>query len=238
MGAGALLTLFNGDGSEYDAVIAHAAKGVVSARIEGARVAALESPLEVTLGQGVSRAERMDYTVQKAVELGVARIEPLTTSRSVVRLDAARARQKVDHWQAVAVSACEQCGRNRVPPVAPVLRLADWLARVHGSARGILLDPESGRGLREVPRPAGGVILLAGPEGGLTDEERMAARGIRGGAARSARAAHGDRCARQPAAGAVGTSLEGRMGCGMAEGATCTNQTRFLPSFHSPVQFA
>jgi 16S rRNA (uracil1498-N3)-methyltransferase len=175
MKAGAPLTLFNGDGADYDAVIAHAAKGVVSARIEGVRAVARESPLDITLCQGVSRGERMDYTVQKAVELGVARIEPVTTSRAVVRLDAARARQKSDHWQAVAISACEQCGRNRVPPVARVERLQEWLARFPAGAAGtgILLDPESRRGLAELPRPPAGVTLLAGPEGGLTADERQ-----------------------------------------------------------------
>jgi 16S rRNA (uracil1498-N3)-methyltransferase len=173
MKAGARLTLFNGDGLEYEAVILHAAKDAVSARIAGARAALRESPLAVTLGQGVSRSERMDYTVQKAVELGVARIEPVMTSRQVVRLDAARARQRADHWQAIAVSACEQCGRNRVPPVAPVMRLTDWLARDRGAAPGLLFDPAAGCGLRELPRPSGGVILLAGPEGGFTDEERQ-----------------------------------------------------------------
>jgi 16S rRNA (uracil1498-N3)-methyltransferase len=174
MKAGAPLTLFNGDGAEYAAVIARADKGLVSALIEGVRAVERESPLEVTLCQGVSRGERMDYTVQKAVELGVARIEPVTTSRGVVRLDAARARQKSDHWQAVAIGACEQCGRNRVPPVAPVVRLEDWLVCHRGgdAGTGILLDPDSGRGLAELPRPSGGVILLAGPEGGLADDER------------------------------------------------------------------
>jgi 16S rRNA (uracil1498-N3)-methyltransferase len=175
MKAGAPLTLFNGDGAEYAAVIARADKGVVSACIEGVRAVERESPLAVTLCQGVSRGERMDYTVQKAVELGVARIEPVTTSRGVVRLDAARARQRTDHWQAVVIGACEQCGRNRVPPVAPVVPLLDWLARHRGDASGtgILLDPGSGRGLAELPRPTGGVTLLAGSEGGLDGDERQ-----------------------------------------------------------------
>jgi 16S rRNA (uracil1498-N3)-methyltransferase len=175
MKAGASLTLFNGDGAEYAAVITHAARGVVSARIEAVRAVARESPLHVTLGQSVSRGERMDYTVQKAVELGVAGIEPVTTSRGVVRLDAARARQKSDHWQAIAIGACEQCGRNRVPSVAPVERFHDWLERRRGGASGtaLLLDPESRCGLRELPRPPGRVTLLAGPEGGLTEDERQ-----------------------------------------------------------------
>ena len=108
LGAGAALTLFNGDGAEYTAVITHIAGKAVSARVESGRAPARESSLEVTLAQGISRGERMDFTVQKAVELGVARIEPVLTLRGVVRFDAARARHKLAHWQAVAVAACEQ----------------------------------------------------------------------------------------------------------------------------------
>jgi 16S rRNA (uracil1498-N3)-methyltransferase len=177
MAAGDRLTLFNGDGAEYDAVITRVAKGAVWARVEGVRAVSREAPLQVTLVQGMSRSERMDYTVQKAVELGVTRIEPVMTRRSVVRLDAARARQKASHWQAIAVGACEQCGRNRVPDIAPVVSLEQWFAhRLAGGSAGpgLLLDPEAARGLRDLPAPAGAVTLLAGPEGGLTGAERRA----------------------------------------------------------------
>ena len=179
MKAGASLTLFNGDGAEYAAIVVRAAKDAVSVRIEGVRAATRESPLQITLAQGVSRGERMDYTVQKAVELGVARIEPVTTAHGVVRLDAARSRRKSDHWQATAIGACEQCGRNRVPPVAPVSAFPDWLARRRqdASGPGILLDPEAASRLAELPRPSGEVTLLAGPEGGFSgDEQRDALR--------------------------------------------------------------
>ena len=176
--AGAHLALFNGDGAEYAAVIARIAKNAVYASVQEGHPAARESPLDVTLAQGISRGERMDYTVQKAVELGVARIQPIVTRRAVVRLDAARAAQRAVHWQSVATAACEQCGRNRVPEITAVLTLDDWLAhrRGRGGELGLLLDPEADRGLRDLTRPVGGVILLAGPEGGLTDEERHAAR--------------------------------------------------------------
>ena len=173
MGAGAPLTLFNGDGHDYDALIVHAGRDTVSVRIAGARTAARESPLDIRLAQGISRGERMDYTVQKAVELGVTGIEPIVTSRSVVRLDAARARQKAEHWQAVVVSACEQCGRNRLPLIGPVTPFSDWLALGRGESLGILLDPASDRRLGDLPRPSGGLTLLAGPEGGLTAAERQ-----------------------------------------------------------------
>ena len=178
MKAGAALTVFNGDGGEYAAVITRAAKGEVLVRVESARTIERESPLDLTLVQGVSRGARMDYTVQKAVELGVARIEPVLAGRGVVRLDAAGAAEKAAHWQAVAIAACEQCGRNRIPGIAPVRPLAEWLAgwRGHGGvALGLLLEPEAPRRLAELPRPAGAAVLLAGPEGGLTDDERRAA---------------------------------------------------------------
>ena len=179
MQAGDRLTLFNGDGADYAAVITAARKNEVRVQVEAARKAARESPLEVVLAQGLSRAERMDYTVQKAVELGVARVDPVLARRSVVRLDGARAKQKQAHWQAVAIGACEQCGRSRVPTVAPVETLDEWLARWRArsdGAPGLLLDPASGRSLRDLPRPTTTVALLAGPEGGLSDEETESAR--------------------------------------------------------------
>jgi 16S rRNA (uracil1498-N3)-methyltransferase len=116
--------------------------------------------------------------VQKAVELGVTAIHPLAAARSVVRLAGERAAKRVAHWQAVAVSACEQSGRNRVPPVAPVAELAAWLARSSAGGAGtlrLLLSPAGATGLRDLPRPAASIILLAGPEGGFTPEEEAAA---------------------------------------------------------------
>lgn len=151
---------------------------MVGARIERREVASRESPLEVTLAQGVSRGSRMDYTVQKAVELGVARVAPVLTRRGIVRLDTARAGEKRTHWQAVAIAACQQCGRNRVPEVGEVRTLAASLARWRSGREGelgVVLDPAAECGLRELPRPPAGVTLLAGPEGGLTGEERQTA---------------------------------------------------------------
>ena len=178
MKAGAALTVFNGDGAEHAAVIARIAKREVFVRVEGASAAQRESPLAVTLVQGISRGARMDYTVQKAVELGVVRIEPILTRRGVVRLDGAGVEQKTSHWQAVAIAACEQSGRNRVPEIAAVRTFEEWLARWRagrGDALGLLLDPAAARRLTELSRPAAGIVLLAGPEGGLDDDEARAA---------------------------------------------------------------
>jgi 16S rRNA (uracil1498-N3)-methyltransferase len=176
---GDAVILFNGDGAEYDAVIETAARRAVSMRIDSRRPVARESALEIVLGQALSSGERMDYTIQKAVELGVRAIHPLASARSVVRLDAERAAKRLGHWQSVVIAACEQCGRNRVPPVAAVAAFDAWLAQ--GGAREaatlrVLLSPRSEVRLRDLPAPAGPVVLLAGPEGGYTREEEDRAR--------------------------------------------------------------
>jgi 16S rRNA (uracil1498-N3)-methyltransferase len=179
LGAGDALTLFNGEGAEFDAVIVSVTKDAATVKIGGARPGERESALQVILGQALSSGERMDYTVQKAVELGVVAIHPVAASRSVVRLDAERERKRVAHWQAVVIAACEQCGRNRVPAVAAPATLAAWLSR-DGSARTaalrVLLSPHAEARLRDLPRPDGVVELLAGPEGGFTQDEEAAAR--------------------------------------------------------------
>ena len=177
--AGDAVTLFNGGGAEYGAMVTRVAGDAVIVKVGDARDCTGESPLEIVLGQALSSGERMDYTVQKAVELGVAAIHPLAAARSVVRLSGERAEKRVAHWQSVVVSACEQSGRNRVPPVAPVAELAAWLARpVAGEAGALrlLLSPAGATRLRDLPRPAAFIVLLAGPEGGFTPEEEAAAR--------------------------------------------------------------
>lgn len=173
--AGDHVTLFDGRGSEYAAVITHMDKSGAILNVEDGRRVDRESPLRVTLAQGVSSGERMDYTVQKAVELGVTAIQPLTMARSVVRLAGMRAERRTAHWQSVAVAACEQCGRNVLPTVHPLHTLTDWLAVPVGEAQRILLSPRAERNLRDLPRPATTITLLAGPEGGFApEEERLA----------------------------------------------------------------
>jgi 16S rRNA (uracil1498-N3)-methyltransferase len=177
LAAGDALTLFDGAGTEYPAVISHLDKSAVKLRVGESRECDRESPLWITVAQAISSGERMDFTVQKAVELGAARIVPLISSRCVVRLSGERAVKRVAHWQAVAVSACEQCGRNRVPQIAAVASLADWLGRQPGpgGATRLLLAPRGDVRLREIARPAGEVTLLIGPEGGFAPEEADAA---------------------------------------------------------------
>jgi len=145
-----------------------------------------ESPLALTLAQGISRGERMDWVVQKATELGVTTLVPLLTERSVVRLDAHQTDRKVNHWRAVAIAACEQCGRDRLPQVTAPLSLRDFLrGTVAGGSRGgapadsmrLVLSPVAERRIGDLARAAGSVTVLIGPEGGLTQEEQEVAAG-------------------------------------------------------------
>jgi 16S rRNA (uracil1498-N3)-methyltransferase len=176
---GDALVLFDGAGAEYAATVLRAGKRGVTITVRERKTVSRESPLAVTLAQAVSSGERMDYTIQKAVELGAAAIQPLAASRSIVRLSAERAGRRAAHWQAIAVAACEQCGRNHVPSVAAVLPLGRWLAQLPAAgdgARRLLLTPRADTRLRDLGPPRRSVILLAGPEGGYTQEEEAAAR--------------------------------------------------------------
>ncbi len=172
--AGAPLTLFDGRGSEYPALIKRIDKSGLTLTVNSPCEISRESPLKVVLAQGVSSGERMDYTVQKCVELGVTAIQPLITQRSVVRLNGERAEKRVAHWQAIAASACEQCGRNLLPQVLPVQPLMKWLGLPMNGAR-YLLSPRSNTGLRDLARPQSALTLLIGPEGGWNAEETAAA---------------------------------------------------------------
>ena len=169
------LTLFDGTGGEVAARIAHVGRDAVVAEVMQRRDVECESPIDITLVQALQSGEKMDLTVQKAVELGVRRIVPVTSQRSVVRLEGDRAQRRVAHWQAVAISACEQCGRNRVPEVSDLVGLRQWLAKPAsgGSVVRLLLDPRSTNTLDSLPCPREGcgVELLIGAEGGLSPEE-------------------------------------------------------------------
>ncbi len=175
---GAPLILFDGSGFEFEAVIEEAGKKDVRVKLGNTHGPAVESPLQVTLAQGISRGERMDYTVQKAVELGTAAIVPVLTERSVVKLDKDGGAKKREHWQGVAIGACEQSGRVRVPEVQAPLPLANFLADPPQAGLKLLLDTLGGATANDLPRPSDGrVLLLVGPEGGLSENERnLAAR--------------------------------------------------------------
>ncbi|SEL23604.1 16S rRNA (uracil(1498)-N(3))-methyltransferase [Halomonas daqiaonensis] len=170
---GAPLRLFDGAGQEARAVIAEASRKRVVARIEALVPGTGESPLAVHLGQAISKGDRMDYAIQKAVELGVAAITPLYTEHGDVRLKGEREAKKLAHWQAVAASACEQCGRATLPPVHPPAGLADWLTGRDEALR-LVLHPGSATVLAEGEAPATAALLI-GPEGGLSAGEVEAA---------------------------------------------------------------
>lgn len=172
LAAGDAVTVFDGRGSEYEATIARISKSGITLNVSEPRAVDRESPLELTLAQGISSGERMDYTVQKAVELGIGAIQPLTTERSVVRLSSERAQKRVAHWQAIAIASCEQCGRNRVPEVLPVQPFTAWLGAPAIDALRLTLAPGARLRLAELDRPQTPIVLIAGPEGGLSPRER------------------------------------------------------------------
>ena len=163
------VVLFNGRGGEYNARIERINKDEVTVSLTGFADVERESRLRVMLAQGISSGERMDYTLQKAVELGVAAIQPIAAKRSVVKLSGERADKRVAHWQGVVASACEQCGRNQVPPVGVPLTLANWLGQAKG--RLLFLSPLADARLADLPAPSTGDSLVAGPEGGFEADE-------------------------------------------------------------------
>ena len=211
LGAGDALTVFDGRGGEYDAVVARASRGVVAVEVGAHAAVDRESALDIELGQGICKGDRMDLVVQKATELGVRAILPLVCRRTMVKLEPVRAERRVAHWRAIAVHAAQQSGRTRVPEVAGVEDLDAWLARP-GAAAGIVLSPHAETALDDFapPPPGTPIRLLVGPEGGLApDEDRVRPRrGIHRTASRAQGASDRDRgpgCARR-ASGAVGGS--------------------------------
>lgn len=172
---GAEITLFDGRGGEYPAQLTRIEKDRAYAVLGDWRQVERESRLEVTLVQAVQAGDKMDFTIQKAVELGVAGVVPVDSRRSVVRLAGERAAKRAAHWQGVAASACEQCGRNQVPLVTQIEKLEHWLARpaAAGTLR-LMLSPTATQTLAELP-PAEQIQLLIGAEGGLDPQEMLAA---------------------------------------------------------------
>jgi 16S rRNA (uracil1498-N3)-methyltransferase len=191
MQPGHTLTLFNGEGGEFNAEVQHMGRNDVRVVVGEHRHVECEAAVQVHLAVGMPANERMDWLVEKATELGVHRITPLMTERSVIRLTGERAEKKQAHWQAVAASASEQCGRNRVPLIDAPERLEAWLARQTVQAdvvQGVLSLHASTQPLNVLSQGAGASakswVLLNGPEGGLTDAEDAAAR-VKGFAALS-----------------------------------------------------
>ena len=175
MREGAPLRVFDGNGGEFEAEITQVAGDAVTVQLGTQAQTATESPLRITLVQGVSRSERMDWTLQKATELGVAAIAPVLTARSVVRLDDKQVAKKHAHWQGIVIGACEQCGRARVPAVSPATTLRDYFTNVRKDGMRLVLSPAAPRSLAGIASLPSKVELLIGPEGGLEDDELVGA---------------------------------------------------------------
>lgn len=167
LAAGARVLLFNGDGHDYSATLLDTTRNGARARIEGAQAAAAaESALALTLVQSIARGEKMDWILQKATELGVARIVPVFTARTEVRLDGGRGDKRLAHWHGVICGACEQCGRARLPQLDAPQPLAHWLATAAREGSLLTLDPQSSTRVRDLPALSAAQLVI-GPEGGL-----------------------------------------------------------------------
>jgi 16S rRNA (uracil1498-N3)-methyltransferase len=173
--AGATVVVFDGSGREYEGEIVAIGSARVRVRLGAARHVENESPLRVSLVQAVSRGERMDFTLQKATELGVAAIVPVISARTVVRLDERQAASRLRHWQAIVVSACEQCGRSVIPPVRAPLALERYLAEPANAALRLVPSPGAAESLGTLAPQPSAVELLIGPEGGFEEGELAAA---------------------------------------------------------------
>ena len=169
--AGQHVQLFNGEGFDYRASIIAMGKREVTLLVHSRSEQEAEAAFKITLVQGISRAQHMDYTLQKAVELGVGRIVPVLTEFSNIQLKDSRGEKKMEHWRKIVISACEQSGRSRLPELLPPQPLADWLGTNEGQL-GLILHPGSSEnGLSTIRLESGAVNLLVGPEGGFSDEE-------------------------------------------------------------------
>jgi 16S rRNA (uracil1498-N3)-methyltransferase len=171
---GDVITLFNGQGGEFDATVTRMGRSDVEVKVGAHRPVERESARAVHLLAGITANDRMDWLVEKATELGVASITPLVAERSVLKLKGERADKKLAHWQGVAVAAAEQCGRNRVPKVHAAVSLKEWLGRAEPGERWVLSLSEGTQALSAMTGSAP-VTVLSGPEGGLSPAEESAA---------------------------------------------------------------
>ncbi len=174
---GAPLTVFDGRGGEYTARIEALRKSAVVIEVQERATPNRESSLSLTLAQGISRGERMDWVVQKATELGVSRIIPVLTERTVVKLDPKQSERKLAHWHGIAVAACEQSGRDKIPDIVAPLPLHDFLRAIDPQTTRLLLSPTGTQRVTDLKAPERKIVVLIGPEGGLAEPEQRSAIG-------------------------------------------------------------
>ncbi len=170
MQPGQKIELFDGSGSEFPATITEVSKKKVVVDLEQRIEQSCESPLDIHLGQVISRGDKMEFTIQKSVELGVNTITPLLSERCGVKLDPKRLEKKLEQWQKIVISACEQCGRNKIPTVRPVMELESWCAENENGLK-LNLHPRATYSINTLPETTEKIRLLIGPEGGLSDPE-------------------------------------------------------------------
>ncbi|MFA0140828.1 16S rRNA (uracil(1498)-N(3))-methyltransferase [Vibrio kanaloae] len=170
MKEGQEVLLFDGSGAEFPATIIEVSKKNVTVHVTERIERSSESPLDLHLGQVISRGDKMEFTIQKSVELGVNTITPLISARCGVKLDTKRFEKKLAQWQKIAIAACEQCGRNTVPVIRPIMQLEEW-CRETSEALKLNLHPRAKYSINTLPEPISKVRLLIGPEGGLSAEE-------------------------------------------------------------------
>lgn len=172
---GDAITLFNGLGGEYAATVRQMGKRNVAVEVGVHDPVERESPLQLTIVQAVSASERMDYTIQKCAELGVTTIQPVISEYCQQRYAGERAEKRLEHWRGVAISACEQCGRTRVPMLQPIQRFEDFMAEVPAADLKLLLSPDGAIRHHDLPAIAASALALIGPEGGFSAQEEQAA---------------------------------------------------------------
>lgn len=173
--AGSGIRIFDGEGNEYHAALDTIGRTEVSAVIGDRTAGVAEPALHITLAQGITRNDRMDIILQKAVELGVTTIQPLWMQRSQAHLKATRLEKRIQHWLGVIISACEQCGRNTLPQLATPDSYPDWIERLPSGGCRLMLQPEGNASLRTLHPPGEGVCIVVGPEGGLNPDEQLLA---------------------------------------------------------------
>ncbi|HGO8339654.1 TPA: 16S rRNA (uracil(1498)-N(3))-methyltransferase [Neisseria meningitidis] len=169
------ITLFDGKGKAHAARLTVLEKRRAEAEILHEDTTDNESPLNITLIQSISSGDRMDFTLQKSVELGVTAIQPVISERCIVRLDGERAAKRLARWQEIVISACEQSGRNTVPPVLPIIGYREALDKMPSESTKLIMSINRARKLGDIRHPSGAIVFMVGPEGGWTEQEEQQA---------------------------------------------------------------